>query len=203
MKMPALLMLCSLMLATAQPPSALLERLEARLAALEQENQQIKAKLEKLGNDEGGAKQGSRTGRGELRLFVARNECPLGWKESNITKGYVITGRPEGGRVGMQLNEELKPGEAGRVGVHSHTTLVHDPGHSHNTSTPTGKVSALTHVAAAGTQYAAVVGASTQNELTSVSKTGIQIESAIEVSVQENHDGEHLPLVYVLICERV
>jgi hypothetical protein len=43
----------------------------------------------------------------------------------------------------------------------------------------------------------------TTTELTGISIENLPAKSAVSVSVDANDAGEHLPLVYVLICQKV
>jgi hypothetical protein len=48
-----------------------------------------------------------------------------------VAKGYLLTGRPEGGKAGTTINRPMNAGEKGRVLAHTHTVSVKDPGHTH------------------------------------------------------------------------
>jgi hypothetical protein len=125
---------------------------------------------------------------GRLEMYVdGRSECPDGMIEVNVTKGMAIIGRPEGGKTGSVYNRPLKAGEIGRSPEHSHTVQVDDPGHTH-----VGIVKDCEGIA----------------RIPSVNKTGVLLEklpakSGVSVSINADATGEHLPLVYVLICQPV
>ena len=77
---------------------------------------------------------------------------------------------------------------------------VNDPGHEHNTIVfGEGRGGAFTYMAAAS-------GPGGTAESTAINKTGISVDSVpaksgIEVAIDSNEAGEHLPLVYVLLCQ--
>lgn len=139
----------------------------------------------------------------ELKIF--HNEtCPEGWVESEITKGYLLVGRPKDGKTGDQINTPLANEEKARVGPHSHEVTVNDKGHGHDIADP-----GHTHAFPiddprtgynAGLSWTAPSGGATN----AASKTGITVNSAnanIDVSVKATA-SEGYPLAYVLICQR-
>ena len=116
-----------------------LERMEARFAKLESDNALLQSQNADL-KAEGGALVG------ELKVFEA-DECPPGWRESNSTQGYMLTGRPKGGAAGTRINRPLDAGEVLRSPEHTHAVTatdlghthvgtVHDPGHVHTITDP-------------------------------------------------------------------
>jgi hypothetical protein len=173
----------------------------AKYTEIQAENAEIKATL-------------NTTTTGELKMFNAE-ECPPGWVEFNKTQGYLLTGRPKGGKTGTTSSRPRDVGETGRspehaheVGVedlgHTHVTVVNDPGHRHsftvNQLPPSGD-HGLDHGSGWG-------GPKPVQFVTNTTKTGIVVDalpakSNIQVSLTANEDGEGYPLVYVLICQRV
>jgi hypothetical protein len=88
---------------------------------------------------------------------------------------------------------------------HTHVGIVNDPGHSHlfplggdnqpqTMTCPGGLARGSGHVA-------------TSTDKTGISVTNLPAKSTVSVSVDANGAGEltqeHLPLVYVLICQKV
>jgi hypothetical protein len=76
-----------------------------------------------------------------------------------------------------------------------------DPGHGHGINTPDNQIGP-------GPGPFQVPYACTHQTAELIAKTGISIEnlparSAVSVSIDINDAGEHLPLVYVLICQKV
>lgn len=141
----------------------------------------------------------------QLALFYG-SKCPSGWLEAGLSKGYILTGRPEGGKVGAQLNRPFSASELGRVPAHTHDVLdaghthsthVADPGHAHSSSFRTQPQSGLATNCAVGeggditvNTNTVATGIEVKNE---ASLTGLQVKS---------HDGEFYPLVYVLVCQK-
>jgi hypothetical protein len=137
--------------------------------------------------------------------------CPDGTVEVNATKGRVLLGKPDGGKTG-------DAGEVGRSPPHSHAVTVNDPGHTH-----VGIVNdpGHSHIFAnekyesphggPGSGWGCGSGHDSQSPATpptETNKTGIIIanlpaKSAVSVSIDASDAGEHLPLVYVLICQEV
>jgi hypothetical protein len=158
--------------------------------------------------------QRNATTAGKLEFFVdGRTVCPDGTAEVNVTKGMVLLGRPDGGQTGTVFNRPLDAGEVGRSPLHSHTLTVDDPGHTH-----VGIVEDPGHLHGTAAGHGDCDCKDVKGDLdwsfatktwnTNTSKTGISIEnlpakSAVSVSVDANDAGEHLPLVYVLICQKV
>jgi hypothetical protein len=111
----------------------------------------------------------------------------------------------------------LDAGEVGRSPPHSHAVkvndpghthvgIVEDPGHKHRHTTDRPPINASDPVVGGNSHDG--TGDDNSYKETDVSKTGISIEnlrtkSSIEVSIDANDAGEHLPLVYVLICQKV
>jgi hypothetical protein len=84
---------------------------------------------------------------------------------------------------------------------HTHVGIVEDPGHSHS-------IHYYVDDGSRGHPTADHESKAGPSIKTNVSKTGISIEnlpakSAVSISVDANDAGEHLPLVYVLICQKV
>jgi hypothetical protein len=78
--------------------------------------------------------------------------------------------------------------------------IVVDPGHQHLIGT--------TPDVGGGPSGASALREGLGSYLSSTNKTGISIEnipakSAVSVSIDADDAGEHLPLVYVLICQKV
>jgi hypothetical protein len=139
--------------------------------------------------------------------------------EVNATKGMILLGRPTGGKTGAVYNRPLAAGEAGRSPPHSHGVTVDDPGHTHvGIVKDPGHEHPLKGIYYTGLDHGGGGdgnklttrlhddGHKTESAVTNVSKTGIAIEnlpakSAVSVSIDANDAGEHLPLVYVLICQ--
>jgi hypothetical protein len=174
-------------------------QLLAENAEIKAENAEIKAKL-------------NVTTAGELKFFVdGRTVCPGGTVEVNATQGRVLLGRPDGGKTGAVLNRPLDAGEVGRSPPHLHAVTVNDPGHTHVgiVMDPGHNHSTTYSSAASGKKdYRHFCDGPSGNDPTEIAKTGISIEnlpakSAVSVSVDANDAGEHLPLVYVLICQKV
>jgi hypothetical protein len=152
---------------------------------------------------------------GKLDFFVdGRTVCPDGTVEVNATKGRILLGKPEGGKTGEVFNRPLDAGEVGRSPPHSHAVTVNDPGHTH-----AGIVVDPGHThqrkfgggKGSGSGYMSE-GFPSGNGVNSLAnepaKTGISVEnlpakSAVSVVIDANDAGEHLPLVYVLICQKV
>jgi hypothetical protein len=185
---------------------ALMKAEMKKIVQLEAENTEMKAKISQLES------QRNATTAGELKFFVdGRTVCPDGMAEVNATKGMVLLGRPEGGKTGEVFNRPLDAGEVGRSPPHSHAVAVNDPGHTHvGIVNDPGHDHSTTIVI--GRSNGGVPGTYFSSPDTKIqdsqSKTGISIEnlpakSAVSVSVDANDAGEHLPLVYVLICQKV
>ena len=86
---------------------------------------------------------------------------------------------------------------------HTHVGVVNDPGHGH--SLPIWRFG---H-GGGDKDHSVPDGDSSPNQYTSTTnKTGITVDnlpakSAIEVSIDANDAGEHYPLVYVLLCQKL
>jgi hypothetical protein len=158
----------------------------------------------------------SATTAGKLEFFVdGRTVCPDGTVEVNATKGRVLLGKPDGGKTGAVLNRPLDAGEVGRSPPHSHAVTVNDPGHTHvGIVNDPGHGHETTFHYSDDPRQSHISGLSdtwdgrTDSVITSTNKTGISIKnlpakSAVSVSVDADAAGEHLPLVYVLICQKV
>jgi hypothetical protein len=177
-----------------------------KIAQLEAEITELKAKL-------------NATTAGKLEFFVdGRTVCPDGTVEVNATKGRVLLGKPDGGKTGEVFNRPLDAGEVGRSPPHSHAVTVNDPGHTHvGIVEDPGHAHQLRFSGHPGGGAASMYKDPTDHDytttgnpkfLTAAAKTGISVEnlpakSAVSVSVDANDAGEHLPLVYVLICQKV
>jgi hypothetical protein len=97
-----------------------------KIAQLEAENAQMKAKISQLESHR------NTTTAGKLEFFVdGRNVCPDGTAEVNATKDRVLLGKPDGEKTGAVYNRPLDAGEVGRSPPHSHAVTVNDPGHTH------------------------------------------------------------------------
>ena len=147
---------------------------------------------------------------GELKIFVdGRTKCPHGTFEPNVTKGMMLVGKPAKGATGAIYNRPFDAGEIGRVPTHSHAISVNDAGHNHvnMVNDPGHGHSSPWSAAVGGPVVGAAAAASAAEHLKStIEKTGISVDtmpakSNIEVIIDSNEAGEHLPLVYVLICQ--
>jgi hypothetical protein len=183
-------------------------------AEMKAETAQMKAEISELKAETAELKaHRNATTAGKLEFFVdGRTVCPDGTVEVNATKGRVLLGRPEGGKTGAVFNRPLDAGEVGRSPPHSHAVTVDDPGHTH-----VGIVEDPGHdhdnrlflVSGTGGDHGAAIQTGTLGVyMTAKAKTGISIEnlpakSVVSVSVDANDAGEHIPLVYVLICQKV
>jgi hypothetical protein len=192
---------------------ALMKAEMKQFAEMKHENAQMKAEMSDIK-----AKLNATTA-GKLEFFVdGRTVCPDGTVEVNATKGRVLLGKPDGGKTGDVYNRPLDAGEVGRSPPHSHAVTAADPGHTHVgiVEDPGHQHTIVPHRGGAGGAWpngdmyadepSAPKGGGQHNTVTS--KTGISIEnlrakSSIEVSIDANDAGEHLPLVYVLICQKV
>jgi hypothetical protein len=187
------------------------------LLEMREEFAQMKAEISELKAETAELKaHRNATTAGKLEFFVdGRTVCPDGMAEVNATKGMVLLGRPEGGKTGAVLNRPLDAGEVGRSPPHSHTVTVDDPGHTHvGIVEDPGHMHSIDFIApqtkdGAGTPANGGNTSPSGPRLSAkTSKTGISIEnlptkSAVSVSVDANDAGENLPLVYVLICQKV
>jgi hypothetical protein len=180
-----------------------ISELKTENAEMKAENAEIKAKL-------------NATTAGKLEFFVdGRTVCPDGTIEVNATKGRVLLGKPDGGKTGAVYNRPLDAGEVGRSPPHSHAVTVNDPGHTHVgiVEDPGHRHSAPPRGPGGGSKPEGFVegyldSSPNPRPVTDTNKTGISIEnlpakSAVSISVDANDAGEHLPLVYVLICQKV
>jgi hypothetical protein len=186
----------------------------AQMKAEMKEFAQMKAEISELKaeNTEMKAKRNATTA-GKLEFFVdGRTVCPDGTAEVNTTKGRVLLGRPDGGKTGATYNRPLDAGEVGRSPPHSHAVTVNDPGHTH-----VGIVNDPGHSHQMPLYHGGWWMGDNQAEgwdktkpefQTDAAKTGISVtnlpaKSAVSVSIDASDAGEHLPLVYVLICQKV
>merc|ERR1712241_293887 len=140
----------------------------------------------------------------ELKVFQG-DSCPDGWVESEVTKGYVLVGRPDGGKTKTQLNTPLRDGEGSRVGPHGHGASVSDPGHGHSIQDPGHSHSYPVHEQWKGYDAGLVWTDEKGRGQTSHEKTGITATDSsptgLQVSVEDS-TSEGYPLAYVLICQR-
>jgi hypothetical protein len=194
----------------AQMKAEMKAEMKTQISELKTENTQMKAEIIVL------KAQRNATTAGKLEFFVdGRTVCPDGTVEVNATKGRVLLGKPDGGKTGAIFNRPLDAGEVGRSPPHSHAVTVNDPGHTHVgvVEDPGHAHNLKTHSnGPIGGPYGVGAGApktlSMDDDCMSTNKTGISVEnlptkSAVSVSVDSNDAGEHLPLVYVLICQKV
>ena len=154
---------------------------------------------------------------GALLTFAdGRTVCPEGTAEPNITQGMMLVGRPKNGKTGAVFNRPFDAGEIGRTPTHSHAVSVNDAGHTHVgiVNDPGHEHSTSLHNFATTAQGTpgGTVGTWPVGQLiglpSNVSKTGITVDnlpakSSIEVSIDANDAGEHYPLVYVLLCQKL
>jgi hypothetical protein len=178
-------------------------QMKAEMTKMKAETTELKAEITEL------KAQRNATTAGELKLFVdGRTVCPDDTVEVHVTKGMVLLGRPDGGKSGEVFNRPFDAGEIGRSSPHSHIVydhghthvgIVNDPGHSHT----------IEHAGGDGTPGLQWGGnALLSHGSTRVNKTGISVENivsktGISIEMDPNDPGEHLPLVYVLICQKV
>ena len=177
-----------------------MEDIVERLRALEPRNSVLEAKVEK-----------SELPAGALLSFVdGRTVCPKGTIEANITQGMMLVGRPKNGKAGAAFNRAFDAGEIGRTPAHSHAVSVHDSGHNHvnmvnDPGHGHGDIMYLGQVS--GGNVGGGPAASNWVKVP-VAKTNITVDSqpaksAIEVSIDTNDAGEHYPMVYVLLCQKL
>jgi hypothetical protein len=187
--------------------NAKFQRLAAEMKTeMKAEISELKAEITEL------KAQRNATTAGDLKFFVdGRTVCPDGTVEVNATKGRILLGRPEGGKTGEMFNRPLDAGEVGRSPPHSHAVTVNDPGHTHVgiVNDPGHKhILDLTDTKGKGaSSYSNGPGVKgkipTENATTGISIENLPAKSAVSVSVDANDAGEYLPLVYVLICQKV
>lgn len=143
----------------------------------------------------------------QLTLFHGE-QCPPGWVESKLTSGYMLVGRPTGGKVGTQLNTPLTAGEAGRVGPHGHNVAdpghnhgVHDPGHTHASGMKGGTSGGVgsDHDQQGAIDYDINTLAATTGISLAASGTGVSVPVANVLGVGV---ADYYPQSYVLICEK-
>jgi hypothetical protein len=182
--------------------------MEERVRALEEGMEKMSAKNAALEADNAVMKASTA---GELKIFVdGRTVCPEGTAEPNITQGMMLVGRPKNGKTGAVFNRPFDAGEIGRTAAHSHAVSVHDPGHNHVNivndpghshdyieDTPGGAVGNINGGNAGGSHQ------NTNNSKTHIVVDTLPAKSSIEVSIDANDAGEHYPLVYVLICQKL
>jgi hypothetical protein len=191
------------------------EQLKAHMKTKDAEIAEMQAEITKIKSQ-----RNATTTAGKLEFFVdGRTMCPEDMIEVNATKGMILLGRPNGGKTGAVFNRPLDAGEVGRSPPHSHAVTVDDPGHTHvgvvtdpghdhaiGPLIPTSgntKLPAHTQVA-----HDNLVPGDVNYDRSNTSKTGITVsnlpdKSAISVSIDANDAGEHIPLVYVLICQKI
>jgi len=123
---------------------------------------------------------------GELRVFYAQ-VCPPGWVEDEMSKGYLLVGRPTGVAAG-KTNQmpPLGAAEIGRVGPHRHE--IDDPGHTHTMDVSLSWPGSHSNHP---TDYNP--GAVAYQARSSTETTGI--------SVKQTSD-DYYPLLYVTICHK-
>jgi hypothetical protein len=154
---------------------------------------------------------------GALFTFAdGRTTCPVGYAEPAHLKGRMMTTLPINSTSGAVFNRPFGAGEIGRTPAHSHAVSVNDPGHTH-----VGIVNDPGHAhnnpelvlyypinSGGKTRYPSNNVHSELRDSTTTNKTGISVEnlpakSSIEVSIDANDAGEHYPLVYVLLCQKL
>jgi hypothetical protein len=149
---------------------------------------------------------------GALLTFAdGRTKCPVGYVEPAHLKGRMMTTIPINGTSGVVFNRPFDAGEIGRTPAHSHAVSVNDPGHTHvgivnDPGHAHGWPGAWSNRIQGWPAHSMLQSASFAD--TTTNKTGITIDnlpakSAIEVSIDANDAGEHYPLVYVLICQKL
>jgi hypothetical protein len=148
---------------------------------------------------------------GALLTFVdGRTVCPKGTTEANITQGMMLVGRPKNGKTGAVFNRPFDAGEIGRTPAHSHVVSVNDPGHTHvGAVNDPGHHHSINSEGQGGAYQGAHGGDgmlntySTTTEFTGITVDNLPAKSSIEVSIDANDAGEHYPLVYVLLCQKL
>jgi hypothetical protein len=192
--------------------------MRARITALEENNAVIKAETAALKAETASLKT-KLSSTGELAFYVdGRTVCPSGSFESNATQGMMLVGRPKDGKTGATHNRPFDAGEIGRTPVHSHAVTVHDRGHTHSTvindpghahvlpiyyEVSYVPVPAGTFSAGNTTYPKGYTQLSSNNSFTGITVANELAQSRIDVSMAENDAGEHQPLVYVLICQKI
>ena len=142
---------------------------------------------------------------GEIKVF-STDSCPDGWTELSQTQGYLLVGRPEGGKTGTQINTALQNGEKSRVEPHTHGTTLTDNGHMHEYTDPGHTHQGVTDYDGdePGLSYNNDYGGGRNDHPTSNDKTSIIIQSAksgIGITV-DSSTSEGYPLAYVLLCQK-
>jgi hypothetical protein len=151
---------------------------------------------------------------GALLTFAdGRTKCPAGFIEPEHLKGRVMTATPINGTSGAVFNRPFDAWEIGRTPAHSHAVSVNDPGHTHvGVVNDPGHSHSMHGVNRAGHGFDSAGPANSGDPMpdfnTNRSKTGIVVDnlpakSSIEVSIDANDAGEHYPLVYVLLCQKL
>ena len=148
---------------------------------------------------------------GALLTFVdGRTTCPKGFAEPNTTQGMLFVGRPKNATSGSVFNRPLDAGELGRTPAHTHAVTVNDPGHTHvaGVNDPGHKHSIPQQGLSVGGQGSGFYADGSYQVYTDSAFTGITVNNAVaksklEVSVDLNDAGEHYPLVYVLVCQKL
>ena len=190
---------------------------EGRIRALEEGAREDKQKMEqKIAALEAKLNATSTLPAGALLTFVdGRTACPEGTVEANITQGMMLVGRPKNGKTGAVFNRPLEPGETGRTPAHSHAVSVNDLGHTHvGVVNDPGHAHHYGHLQATATSssmccsHGGYYFPTKYDFPTTTNKTGITVDnlsakSSIEVSIDTNGAGEHYPLLYVLLCQKL
>lgn len=140
----------------------------------------------------------------ELKVFSG-DACPEGWVEAEVTKGYVLVGRPQDGLSGTQINTAFTNGEKSRVPPHGHRASVNDNGHSHSVSDPGHSHDFWCHGEWDGYTGGGVWTDDNDHlQHTGREYTGVSVDRGtcdIQVTV-EDAEGEGYPMAYVLLCQR-
>jgi hypothetical protein len=151
---------------------------------------------------------------GALLTFAdGRTKCPVGYAEPAHLKGRMMTTIPINGTSGAVFNRPFDAGEIGRTPAHSHAVSVNDPGHNHaNIVNDPGHGHELNTFAwhGGGSDEGGGSGGSNPhiplnalNATTGIVVDNLPAKSSIEVSIDANDAGEHYPLVYVLLCQKL
>jgi hypothetical protein len=151
---------------------------------------------------------------GALLTFAdGRTVCPEGTIEPAHLKGRMMTTIPINGTSGAVFNRPFDAGEVGRTPAHSHAVSVNDPGHNHvNVVNDPGHGHTISDLGdnhmGPGPRGTYNQGAANPEFVTDNATTGIVVDnlpakSSIEVSIDANDAGEHYPLVYVLLCQKL
>jgi hypothetical protein len=149
---------------------------------------------------------------GALLTFAdGRTKCPVGYAEPAHLKGRMMTTVPVNGTSGDVFNRPLDAGELGRAPAHTHSVTVNDPGHTHvaGVNDPghahpiSGAVEEAGYYNGAQTGQSEASATQTETAFTNITIKNEPAKSSVKVSIDANDAGEHYPLVYVLLCQKL